>query len=377
MRNTASLITGDSTVRLIVSFGWHLRKRQSLDYCPSLRGIIRWRMDSPHKGTVTRKAFPCYDVIMNILFLTIFQRCVCRSKVNPKKSKPTDAIQQLMERLDDRRETEKTLTDTLRTLTSKAATPGQSAKAAWGAWMAAMVPHIHDRLFSEFMRNSFSSLMHYMDESKKIREQEWQQQQQHQHQEKQQQLMAPQQQQVLQETMAPQPQQVQPPHMAPPKQQPQHQQMRPPQLTQQQPPLETQPQLLQLQSVSGEMFNNQVTNGVGGTFSSWSMWDTPGPSSPRAQLVSTPVSTPQCTPDTSLGPLFNMSNQMLLMSPSAAAGPGLASPETLVVTLGEFRRRDEEDMSSTYTIRSIFVFSLTLLKMLIFWKTELENNAAL
>ena len=116
--------------------------------------------------------FPCYDVIMNILFLTLFRRCVCRSKVNLNKSKPTDAIQQLMERLDNSRETEKTLTGTLPTLTSKASTPGQSAKAAWGAWMADMVPHIHDWLFSEFMRNSFSSLMHDMDELKKIREQE-------------------------------------------------------------------------------------------------------------------------------------------------------------------------------------------------------------
>ena len=34
-------------------------------YWPFVRRIYRWPVDSPHKGPVMRKAFPCHDVIMD------------------------------------------------------------------------------------------------------------------------------------------------------------------------------------------------------------------------------------------------------------------------------------------------------------------------
>ena len=34
-------------------------------YCPFVRGIHRWPVDSPHKGPVMRKPLPCRNVIMN------------------------------------------------------------------------------------------------------------------------------------------------------------------------------------------------------------------------------------------------------------------------------------------------------------------------
>ena len=41
-----------------------LKKCQSPHYWPFVRGIHQWLVDSPHKGPVTWKAFPCRDVIM-------------------------------------------------------------------------------------------------------------------------------------------------------------------------------------------------------------------------------------------------------------------------------------------------------------------------
>ena len=41
------------------------RKLQSSVSLAFVRGIHRWSVDSPHKGPVTRKIFPFYDVIMN------------------------------------------------------------------------------------------------------------------------------------------------------------------------------------------------------------------------------------------------------------------------------------------------------------------------
>ena len=44
-------------------FSWHQRKHLSPRYQPFVRGIHRWSVDSPHKGPVTRKAFPLRDVM--------------------------------------------------------------------------------------------------------------------------------------------------------------------------------------------------------------------------------------------------------------------------------------------------------------------------
>ena len=56
----ASQITGKSTVWL----GWHQRKHQCPRHWPFVGEIHRWTVDSPYKGPVTRKAFPCHDVIL-------------------------------------------------------------------------------------------------------------------------------------------------------------------------------------------------------------------------------------------------------------------------------------------------------------------------
>ena len=59
-----SPITGDTTVCSCASATWHQRKSQSSNYCPFLRGIHRWLVDSRHKGRVMRKLFPCHDGII-------------------------------------------------------------------------------------------------------------------------------------------------------------------------------------------------------------------------------------------------------------------------------------------------------------------------
>ena len=55
----ASQITSNSTV----CSGIHQRKYWS-STLPFVRGIHRWPMDSPHKGPVIYKMFPCYNAIM-------------------------------------------------------------------------------------------------------------------------------------------------------------------------------------------------------------------------------------------------------------------------------------------------------------------------
>ena len=50
----------------MVCSSWHQRKHQSPCYWPFERGIQRWPVASLHKGPLTRKAFPCDDVIMSM-----------------------------------------------------------------------------------------------------------------------------------------------------------------------------------------------------------------------------------------------------------------------------------------------------------------------
>ena len=61
-----SQITSDSTVYSNICWSKHQRKHQSPCYRPFVMGIHRWPVDSPHKGPVTRKAFPLHDVTMAV-----------------------------------------------------------------------------------------------------------------------------------------------------------------------------------------------------------------------------------------------------------------------------------------------------------------------
>ena len=62
----ASQITSLTLVYSIVYSGRDERKHQSTASLVFVRGIHRWPVNSPHKGQVTRKMFPFYDVIMTI-----------------------------------------------------------------------------------------------------------------------------------------------------------------------------------------------------------------------------------------------------------------------------------------------------------------------
>ena len=60
----ASQITSLKIVYSTVYSGADQRKYQSSTSLGFARGIPRWRVNSPHKGPVTRKMFPFDDVIM-------------------------------------------------------------------------------------------------------------------------------------------------------------------------------------------------------------------------------------------------------------------------------------------------------------------------
>ena len=60
----ASQITGISIVYLSFCSGVDIRKHQSSVSLAIVRGIHRWPVNYPHKGPVTRKMFPFYDVSM-------------------------------------------------------------------------------------------------------------------------------------------------------------------------------------------------------------------------------------------------------------------------------------------------------------------------
>ena len=64
MSTMASQITGIPIVCSTVCSGADQRKYQSSALLAFLRGILRWPLDSPHKGPVTRIMFSFDDVIM-------------------------------------------------------------------------------------------------------------------------------------------------------------------------------------------------------------------------------------------------------------------------------------------------------------------------
>ena len=66
MSAMASQITSVLIVYLPACSGADQRKHQSSASLAFVRGIHRWPVNSPHKGSVTRKLFPFDDVIMHI-----------------------------------------------------------------------------------------------------------------------------------------------------------------------------------------------------------------------------------------------------------------------------------------------------------------------
>ena len=64
MSAMASQITRLTIVYSTVYSGADQRKHQSSGSLAFVRGINRWQVNSPHKGPVTWKMFPCDDVIM-------------------------------------------------------------------------------------------------------------------------------------------------------------------------------------------------------------------------------------------------------------------------------------------------------------------------
>ena len=64
MSTKASRITGVSIVYSTICSGANQRKHQSSASLAFVRGIHRWPMNSPHKGSVTWKMYPFDDVIM-------------------------------------------------------------------------------------------------------------------------------------------------------------------------------------------------------------------------------------------------------------------------------------------------------------------------
>ena len=64
-------ITGFSIVYSTVCWGTDQRKHQSSASLVFVCGVHRWPVNSPHKGTVTRKMFPFDDVIMIILVVGV------------------------------------------------------------------------------------------------------------------------------------------------------------------------------------------------------------------------------------------------------------------------------------------------------------------
>ena len=63
----ASQITGRSTDCLNVCSDAHLRQHHRSVSLAFVKGIYRWAVDSPNKGTETRKRFPFDDVIMILI----------------------------------------------------------------------------------------------------------------------------------------------------------------------------------------------------------------------------------------------------------------------------------------------------------------------
>ena len=72
MSSITSQFTGKSTVCSTICLGEHGGKHQSPRYWPCASGIHQWPMGSPHKGPVTRKAFPYDDVLRRDLCFTLY-----------------------------------------------------------------------------------------------------------------------------------------------------------------------------------------------------------------------------------------------------------------------------------------------------------------
>ena len=72
MSTMASQMTGVLIVCSTVCSGTDQRKHQSSASLAFVRGIHRWPMNSPHKGSVTQKGLP-FDDVIGMVFLSIFQ----------------------------------------------------------------------------------------------------------------------------------------------------------------------------------------------------------------------------------------------------------------------------------------------------------------
>ena len=76
MSAMASQITGVSIVCLLNRlFRRRSKKAPNFRVTSLFRGIHRSPVDSPHKGPVTRKKFPCHDVIMKLHFFACLSHC--------------------------------------------------------------------------------------------------------------------------------------------------------------------------------------------------------------------------------------------------------------------------------------------------------------
>ena len=77
MSAMASQTTSFTIVYSTVYSGTYQRKHQSSTSLAFVRGIHRWPVNSPHKGTITRKLFPFDDVIIQKEIMPIFYGAFC------------------------------------------------------------------------------------------------------------------------------------------------------------------------------------------------------------------------------------------------------------------------------------------------------------
>ena len=66
MRVMTYQLIGHPTICSTVCLGWYQRKHQSRRYRPFVKGIQRWPVDSPHKGSVMRKAPSSHEPYVSI-----------------------------------------------------------------------------------------------------------------------------------------------------------------------------------------------------------------------------------------------------------------------------------------------------------------------
>ena len=85
----ASQIISLTIVYSTVYSGADQRKHQSSASLAFVQGIHRWPVNSPHKGPVTRKMFPCDDVIVCFV-------CWCIKLINYLKLHLSDDITDVM-----------------------------------------------------------------------------------------------------------------------------------------------------------------------------------------------------------------------------------------------------------------------------------------